>query len=311
VNDGGRADDLYVLAFDHRRSLMTSLLGVHGDPSPGDVERARDIKRLIWGGLQRALEMGASRKRAGALVDLTYGGSVAVEARASRVAVAVPIEASGRTEFGLERDDWRAVLEDVDPTWAKVLVRYNPEGDAAMNARQRWALAGVSDHLGKVGRGFMFELLVPPDAAQLARVDLDHALYDRHVRPGLMVRAIDELQRSGIEPDIWKIEGLERREDCVAVAEQVRAAGRAARCVVLGRGQDAHAVDAWLRAAAPVPGFAGFAIGRSIWWGAAREYIESAGPDHGGTGDEELLDRATSWIAERYRRFVDVYTGRA
>ena len=308
MNDG--TDDLYVLAFDHRRSLMTSLLGVHGQPSPAHVRVALDLKRLIWNGLERALDAGVPRERAGALVDLTYGRSVATAARASGVALAVPIETSGRREFAVEREDWRSVLDEVDPTWAKVLVRYNPDGDDARNARQRSSLALVADQLGRAGRGFMFELLVPPEPAQLAGVGSDRARYDRDIRPGLMVRAIDELQRSGIEPDIWKIEGLDRREDCEAVADQVGAAGRRARCIVLGRGRDAERVDAWLRAAAPVIGFAGFAIGRSIWWDAARAYVESAASTSPALVNAEL-DGARRSIAERYRRFIDVYTGRA
>lgn len=292
---------------------MTSFFGVHGQASPTDEQAARDVKRLIWLGLQRALPEVVPRSAAGVLVDLTYGEPVAREARAAGLGVAVPIEASGREAFALDRNDWAAVVDEVDPTWAKVLVRYNPGGDAEMNKRQRAALAPVSEHLQRTGRGFMFELLVPPEDDQLASVSGDVARYDREIRPALMRRAIDELLASGVEPDIWKIEGLDRRGDCEAVAAHARARGRDhVRCVVLGRGRDAEAVDVWLRAARGVRGFAGFAIGRSIWWDAAHAYLDAprdrsfADMSHG-----VALDAATESIAERYLRFIDVYAGGA
>jgi 5-dehydro-2-deoxygluconokinase len=132
--------------------------------------------------------------------------------------------------------------------------------------------------------GFLFELLVPPEPDQRTE-DFNTA-----IRPALVVRAIEELRGAGIQPDLWKIEGLERRDDCRAVAS---VAGSP--CVVLGRGADDVAVERWLRAGAGV--FDGFAIGRSIWWEPMRAYVD------GTTG----RDAAVASIAERYAHFVDVF----
>ncbi len=292
---------------------MTSFFGVDRRPSPADEQLARDVKRLIWIGLQRALPAVVPRSAAGVLVDLTYGEPVAREALAAGLRVAVPIEASGRPAFSLERDDWPVALDDVNPTWAKVLVRYNAGGDAEMNERQRAALAPLSEHLQRTGRGLMFELLVPPEDDQLASVGGDIERYDREIRPALMRRAIDELLVAGVEPDVWKIEGLDRPEDCEAVAVHAQARGRDhVRCIVLGRGRDAAAVEGWLRAARDVEGFAGFAIGRSIWWDAARGYVDaSTDLGMGEAMKNEALDAATASIAERYLRFIDVYSRHA
>jgi hypothetical protein len=41
--------------------------------------------------------------------------------------------------------------------------------------------------------------------------------YDRELRPELMVQAITGLQDAGMEPDVWKIEGIDRPEDRAAV----------------------------------------------------------------------------------------------
>ena len=90
-----------------------------------------------------------------------------------------------------------------------------------------------------------------------------------------MRRAIAEIQDAGIEVDIWKIEGVDERSDCEMLVAQARSGGRdGVVCVVLGRGADDDKVDQWLQAAAPVDGFVGFAIGRSIWWDPLKAYVD-------------------------------------
>lgn len=274
---------------------MTSFFGVEGEPAPEHVERAREAKHVIWEGLLRALDHGVPRASAGALVDATYGADVIAAAREAGVKVAVPVEASGRTELAFEHADWRERLDALDPAWAKVLVRYNPEGDEAMNGRQRAALLELNEHCVRTGRAFMFELLVPPEPHQLLELGGDRARYDAAVRPALMARAIVELRADRIAPDVWKIEGLEDRADCEAIA-----AVAGAPCIVLGRGADTEAVDRWLHAGAGVPGFVGFAIGRSIWWGALRLFFDDKQRPRGRAA-------AVERIAANYRRFVDVY----
>lgn len=275
----------FLLAFDHRNSLMTVFFDVSGEPDDGAVRAATDVKTVIAEGLLAAID--AERvdlSDAGALVDVTYGSAAIDRLRAAEVRVAVPVEGSGRRELAFEHPDWRERLDAIHPTWAKVLVRYNPAGDAAMNERQRERLLELQAVARAVGVGFLFELLVPPEPDQRADD------YDAVTRPRLVVRAIEELRAEGIQPDLWKIEGFERRADCEAVATVAGAP-----CVVLGRGADAAAVERWLRAGAGV--FDGFAIGRSIWWDPVRAFVDGA------TG----RDAAVEAIAERYERFVDVF----
>ena len=177
-------------------------------------------------------------------------------------------------------------------------MRYNPQGDRDLNARQTARLKQLSDWLHQNGRKFLFELLVPAEPAQLERVGGDADRYDKEVRPGLMVDAIWELQEAGVEADIWKIEGIDTTADCERIAEQVRAGGReGVACVVLGRGADETAVAHWLRTGAAVPGYIGFAIGRTIWWDALAAWLK-------GDGDRAA---AAKRISENYRRMIDVY----
>jgi len=178
-----------------------------------------------------------------------------------------------------------------------VLVRYNPEGDAALNERQIEKLRRLSEWLHERHRKFLFELLVPAEPHQLEQVGGDQDRYDRELRPDLMIRAIQECQDDGVEPDIWKIEGLDAREDCVRLAEAARAGGRDhVTCVVLGRGGDESKVVGWLENGAGVPGFVGFAVGRTIWWDPLEDWLAGAS-----------ADQAAETIAGNYRRLVDAY----
>jgi myo-inositol catabolism protein IolC len=281
----------FILAFDHRNSLITSFFGVRGEPDASIAHEAEELKSMVADGLLAAIERGdVAPDDAGALVDATYGAASIAALQAAGVRVAVPVEASGHRELGFEHRDWRERLDALKPTWAKVLVRYNVEGDAVANERQRDKLVELQSVARAIDVGFLFELLVPPEAHQ--RVEG----FDTDIRPSLVVRAIDELRGAGIMPDMWKIEGLERPEDCEAVASRAGAP-----VVVLGRGADAAAVQRWLRAGAGVPNYDGFAIGRSIWWepcAAARE---------------GSIDRATAvgQIAGRYAGYVGVWRGAA
>ncbi len=277
----------FILAFDHRSSFVRSFLEVTWEPSADNVRVAADVKTLIADGLLAAVEQGrVAREEAGALVDATFGVAAIERLQGAGIRVAVPLEASGRREFTFESGDWRERLDAIKPTWAKVLVRYNPSVDAEMNERQRARLLDAQTVARAIGVGFLFELLVPPGPGQRTE-DFDAAS-----RPGLVVAALEELRAAGIEPDMWKVEGLEDRADCEAVG------GRAGvPVVVLGRGADAAAVERWLRAGAGVPNYDGFAIGRSIWWEPARAWLD-------GASDREATVAA---IAERYAHFADVW----
>ena len=289
---------LYILAFDHRGSFE-KMFGVSGRaPTPEEVARISDAKSLIFEGFRRAVAEGVPKDAAGVLVDGQYGPQVARAARAEGYLLAMPVEKSGQNEFDFEYGEaFGEKILEYDPTFSKVLVRYNPEGDQELNARQAARLKRLSDWLHEHGRKFLFELLVPAEEHQLEAVGGDAERYDTETRPSLMMQAIEELQDVGIEADIWKIEGIDSRDSCRRIAELVRRDGRdQVSCVVLGRGASDAKVDEWLRAGAGLPGYVGFAIGRSIF-GEAVKGLAAGGDREAGVAS----------IAAKYRRFVEVY----
>ena len=294
---------LYILAFDHRGSFVKKFFGITGQPDPEQSERISDAKSVIFEGFQKAIDDGAPKDAGGILVDEQFGADIVRRAKKDGYLFAMPTEMSGQDEYEFEYgDDFATHIEEFDPTFSKVLVRYNVEADQGMNRRQAERLKRLGDWLHDNGRRFLFELLVPATDEQLAGVGGDDDRYDKEVRPELMRRAIAELHDRGVEADIWKIEGIDQREDCEKISAEVRSGGRdGVACVVLGRGADDAAVEHWLKTGAGVPGYIGFAIGRTIWWDSLKAYVD-------GETDRE---KAAAGIAEKYRRMIAVYTGAA
>ena len=291
---------LYILAFDHRGSFQKKMFGIQGDPTPEETEQIADAKRLIFEGMLAAVGEGAEAGATGVLVDEQFGSNIPEMAREHGLKLAMPVEKSGQDEFDFEYgEDFASHIEKFNPDFSKVLVRYNPDGDAALNAEQLKRLKRLADWLHATDRKFLFELLVPATDEQLASVGGDTDRYDAELRPELMRRAIEGSQNAGVEVDVWKIEGVDEQADAAMLAEQARSGrGReGVTCVLLGRGASTEKVEQWLQQAAPVEGFIGFAIGRSIWWDALKGYLDKD------------LDRAAAaeQIAKNYLHFVKVY----
>ena len=291
---------LYILPFDHRGSFQTKMFGWKGVLNSEQTAQIAAAKRVIFDGFLAAVAGGVPRERAGILVDEQFGAAILRDATRQGYSVACPAEKSGQEEFDFDYgDDFARHIDEVHSTFCKVLVRYNPAGDKALNERQAARLRRLSEYLHSVGDSlFMFELLVPPESAELEELHGDKKAYDREMRPTLMVQAIHELQDAGVEADVWKIEGLDRREDCENVVAAARRNGRdKVSCIVLGRGEDDQKVREWLATAAAVPGFIGFAVGRTTFWDPLVDF----------RARKITREAAVTRIADSYREWVDVY----
>ena len=292
---------LYVLPFDHRGSFQKKMFGWDGALNPQQTAEIAAAKRVIYDAFTTAVHAGVPKEKAGILVDEQFGAAILRDASAEGYSTSCPAEKSGQDEFDFEYgEDFGKHIEAFHPTFCKVLVRYNPEGDPELNRRQSVRLKRLSEYLhGSISRSrFMFELLVPAEKAQLERVRGDKKAYDLELRPRLMAQTIEQLQDAGVEPDVWKIEGLERREDCEKIVAAARRGGRnRVGCIILGRGEDDPKVRGWLTTAAAVPGFIGFAVGRTSFWDPLVDW----------RGKKITRDAAVTEIARRYQEFVEIF----
>lgn len=297
----GFEGEMYILAFDHRGNFRRALFGIEEAPDPEQTARIAEAKRVVFDGLTEAVESGGvPAGSAGVLCDEQFGGEVPALARQAGVLLSMPAEKSDQPLFEFEYgDDFGAHIVPFEVSFTKVLVRYNPDGDAEGNRVQLARLKKLADWLHEQDTALLYELLVPPTPDQLAAVDDDVERFERELRPALMRRAVAEAQAAGVEADIWKVEGLYESDDAVELVAQARNAPHREDvvCVLLGAGAPDERVREWMEVAAGTDGYAGFAIGRTIWKRPLERLL---------AGEIERSE-AVSAIAAKYADFTRFY----
>ncbi len=289
---------LYLLPFDHRGSFKRQLFGWSGNLTPEQTSHIVQAKQVIYDGFRSAIALGVPKAKAGILVDEQFGAAILRDAAEREYTTCCSAGRSGNDEleFG---DEFTAHVGEFSPTFCKVLARYNPNGDTAVNKRQSARLKKVSDYLNNTNRSlFMLELLVPPLDARSQQARQNKDSYDLNLRPRLMAQAIVQLRQAQVEPDIWKIGDLDRREDCERMVAAVkRGGGKKAGCIISSRGEDEFKVRRRIETAAAVPGFVGFAVGPTTFWNALMSWRQG----------RITQEQAVAKIAQRYREFVDIF----
>ncbi len=293
------AKPLFILADDHRDSLEKDLYKLTAPPTAEEAARIRADKMLVYQALVKATERMPENAQAGILVDEEYGADVAALAVKTNglINLSMPLEASGKEWFEFAYEDWRAHADDFKTNHAKVLIRDNPALSVPDRLQQAEKLKLVSSWAAETNHHLIVELLVPATDDNLASVGGDKKRYDDELRPKLTLEVITYLQDHGADPALWKVEGMDRSEDAAAVATLARRGGRTADCIVLGRHSSKEDLDRWLDVAAPLPGYVGFAIGRSIWWDPLTDHLA-------GTIDSDAVIQR---IADNYLYFVTDY----
>ena len=296
----GYSEDLYILAFDHRGTITKGLLGVEDrEPTQEEANKVGEMKQIIFDGFVKANESGILGGDPAILVDETFGLGVQQQAKEMNIKFAAPVEKSGQKVFDFEYGDkYGEKINEIGADFVKILVRWNPDDDEEVRETQGSRIKELSDWLTENDKKFLLEFLVPATEEQLASVENDQARYDSEIRPKLAVKVVEEMRERGADPDIWKIEGLDKAEDCEKVAAAIKTGDREnVIAVVLGRGASDEKVNEWLRAGSSVEGYKGFAIGRSIFWNALKGFHE---------GDKSR-DEAVDEIAKSYLGFLSVY----
>jgi len=291
--------ELLILAFDHRASFTEKMFEIKNrQPTSEEKRQIEDYKKIVFEGFTLALKRSVSKEIAGLLVDEEFGAGILREAKRGGLTFAMPVEKSGQEEFDFEYgENYPRHIEEFDPTFVKVLVRYNPAGDAALNQRQLQRLRRLSDYLQQTKKPFLFELIVPATPQQLSELGGSKEAYDQVVRPILMVESLKAIQAAGVEPVVWKLEGVDNSESAKAVVEQARRNGRKTGVITLGRGESKEQVQKWLKVGAKIPGIIGFAVGRTIFWQPLVDHKT------GKISRSEAIER----VAQNYIEFSDLW----
>jgi len=95
-----------------------------------------------------AVASGVDKEKAGILVDEQFGAAILRDARTQGYVTACPAEKSGQEEFDLSTARTSPnISRPSNQRFARLLVRYNPEGDQALNRRQSNRLSRLSEYL--------------------------------------------------------------------------------------------------------------------------------------------------------------------
>jgi len=264
----GYTQNLFILPFDHRGSFIKGLLGKEESQlTKEDREYIISQKKLIYKAFLDATNNKIPRQDAAILIDEEFGDEILKDASEKGINILLTVEKSGQEELDFEYEDFKKHIEKYDPLFVKVLVRYNPDDLLELKKRQQEKLKILSDYCFSRNYKFLLEVLIIPSKEQLEKVNGEKIEFINHKKPFLQSEVIKELQDSGVEPDVWKLEGTENKngyEDIVKSA--VREGRKEVGIVVLGGGQKKEVVEKWIKAARGVKGIIGFAVGRTVFW---------------------------------------------
>jgi 5-dehydro-2-deoxygluconokinase len=305
----GYTKPLYILPFDHRATFAQKMFGKDSilDLNEEEKELIREFKMLIYKGFKDALERLIPTDYSAILCDEQFGSEVLLDALHNRFNTILTIEKSGEDEFKFQYDDFADHIRKYHPTFAKVLIRYNPADSDDLKNRQKKNLKLVSDFCHEENYKFLLEALVIPSKEQFKEAGTKDG-YDRKFRCDLTVDVIKDLQDFGIEPDVWKLEGFEEVLDYEKVIKTIKRDGREfVNLVVLGRGANEDKVDKWLEIGAKeewfevgssVEGVIGFAVGRTIFWEPLEKFYK------GEIGKSAVIQK----VSENFQKFYRVFS---
>lgn len=296
----GYTKPLYILPFDHRATFVKQLLGIEGRlPTTDEINKVKEIKQVIYDGFRKAVSEKVPKENAAIFVDEQFGDEILKDAISNGYIASLAVEKSGQKEFDFEYgNEFGAHIEKYKPTFVKALIRYNPEDNQNINKKQQQKLKILREYCQQHGYKFLLEPLIPPTEDQLKKVNNDQKLYDEELRPDLTIQMIRELQNAGVEPDVWKIEGIEKESSYQKIVSQAQSNNRnSVGIIVLGRGANKEQVELWLKAGRMVKGIIGFAVGRTIFWDPLIKYRD------GMVNKQDTIET----IAKNYIYFYNVF----
>ncbi|MDO8659761.1 MAG: DUF2090 domain-containing protein [Candidatus Parcubacteria bacterium] len=286
----GYNKNLFILPFDHRSSFFKLLNIVDRSPTNDEIDKIKELKGLIYDAFKKAVSENVPRESAAILVDEQFGGDILKDAFIQGFTTILTTEKSGQKEFTFEYgDSFSDHLQMHKPTFAKALIRYKPTDSAESKTKQQQKLKILSDYCHNNGYKFLLEVLI---------------FESGEVQSEPMRQVIEELQKVSVEPDVWKMEGMDKESDYLEVMQQIRKGERKdVGLVVLGRGGNEQLVEGWIKASAKVNGVIGFAIGRTIFSNPLLEY------QNGTKTKEQTIDAIKNKFVYFYNVFMNARKG--
>ena len=274
-NNFGYDKNLFILPFDHRASFarMFGFTNITSD----EKQYIISAKKLIYESFQNAISQSVPKDQAAILVDEEYGSEVLKDAIQKKFTTILTTEKSGQEGFDFEYgESFAEHIEKYKPTFTKALIRYKSNAD--------WSkLKILSDYCHTHGYKFLLEMLMGLNTLNAQN----------------MVSAIDVLREKGIEPDVWKLEGMENKSDYESVIAKIQQDNRQnVGLVILGRGESKEKVEQWINAGKGVKGVIGFAVGRTMFAQPLISY------KNGKIDKEKLIAEISSNYQYLYKLFI-------
>lgn len=275
LNKLGYDKNLFILPFDHRASFA-KMFGF-GNLTPEEKKYIVSAKKLIYDAFKKAVSQIIPQNQAAILVDEEYGDEVLKDATQQGFTTILTTEKSGQEGFTFEYgENFAKHIEKYNPTFAKALIRYSPNTD--------WSnLKILSEYCHSNGHKFLLEMLMGLGT----------------VNAQVFLPAIEELRKKGIEPDIWKLEGMENQNDYESVIAKIREGERQnVGLVILGRGESKEKVEQWIIAGKNVRGVIGFAVGRTMFSQPLIDYKNNK------INKEKLINEISNNFQQLYKLFT-------
>jgi 5-dehydro-2-deoxygluconokinase len=268
-------DQLLALAIDHRKQLEEIADGI-GAPR----ERIADFKRLAIAAIGK---VSGGKPGFGTLLDDTYGREAMFDAAKLDLWIGRPLELPGSRplRFEFTQDAGARLVEWPVTHTIKCLAFYHPDDPAELKAEQSQKLRMLYDAARKVGRELLVEIIAGKHGT---------------LKSDTIPRALEELYALGIKPDWWKLEPQASPEAWSMTGKTIAKHDPYCRGIVLLglEAPEAELAEAF-RAAAGQPSVKGFAVGRSIFTDAARQWLGGSINDKQAT--EDMANRFASLIA--------------
>jgi 5-dehydro-2-deoxygluconokinase len=263
TNRAGDWTTMRVFAFDHRKQM---------EEMPGASEAKIAAFKLLC--LQAATEVAGGRPGHGILCDSRLGREALWAAAGRGLWIGRPVELPGSRPLALEGElglDWGTALHE----WprdhvVKVLCFCHPDDDAVMRERQEGTVRRLFEATRRNGLEFLLEII----PSKVGPCD-----------DGTTARLIRRFYEIGVHPDWWKLEPLTSDaawSDSVAAITENDPHTRG--IVVLGLDAPAAELEASFALAAKHRLVRGFAVGRTIFAEAARDWLA------GRIGDRAAID---------------------